>query len=117
MAGKNDRVPRPRAPSGWHFKFRDKAAADGWDDLCRQLENGAAAAWDDITADPRSMARPDRQHRLKGDLGSVEVKGVAREQWQFEVSGAARVWYAIDEDEKTVWMTAASVGHPKKTDR
>jgi hypothetical protein len=45
------------------------------------------------------------------------VKGVVREQWQCEVSGAARVWYAVDDDDQTVWLIAASVAHPRKTDR
>ena len=117
MAGKGDRVPRPIGTTGWAFRFRDKAAADGWDDLSTQLTGATATAWDHVTSDPRSGSRPTRQHRLKGDLGSIEVKGVQREQWQYEVSGAARIWYAIDDDARTIWLTAASVGHPKKTDR
>ncbi len=59
---------------------------------------------------------PTRQHRLAGKLGSIDVKGTAREQWQYEVSGATRIWYAIDDDDETIWLTAASVGHPKRTE-
>ncbi len=116
MAGRNDRVPRPRAVSGWRFKFRDRNAADGWDDLCSQLESATATAWDHITSEPRSTSRSTRQHRLAGKLGSIDVKGTAREQWQYEVSGAARIWYAIDDDDNTIWLIDASVGHPKRTE-
>jgi hypothetical protein len=38
------------------------------------------------------------------------------EQWQYEVTGAGRTWYCIDDRRKTVWMTAASVGHPKASE-
>jgi hypothetical protein len=57
---------------------------------------------------------PPRQHPLKGSLGSRLVDGTEMEQWQFEVTGG-RIWYCIDDDRTTVWMTMASVGHPKAT--
>ena len=38
------------------------------------------------------------------------------EQWQYEVTGAGRVWYCPDPPERTVWLTDASVGHPKATE-
>ena len=58
-----------------------------------------------------------RHHRLKGDLASVQVKGVVREQWQYEVTGGNRIWYAIDDASTTLWITQAGPGHPRKTDR
>jgi len=38
------------------------------------------------------------------------------EQWQYEVTGAGRLWYAIDDARRTAWLTHASVGHPKNTE-
>lgn len=35
---------------------------------------------------------------------------------QLEVTGAGRVWYAIDDERRTVVLTLANVGHPKSTD-
>jgi hypothetical protein len=44
------------------------------------------------------------------------VNGHDLEQWQFEVTGGGRIWYSIDDAARTVWMTDASVGHPKATE-
>lgn len=71
-------------------------------------------AWERITLDPRT--HDARQHPLRGTLGRRTVNGRQLEQWQFEVTGAGRIWYAIDDGARVVWMTDASVGHPKATD-
>ncbi|MGD9751240.1 MAG: hypothetical protein AB7W59_09615 [Acidimicrobiia bacterium] len=44
------------------------------------------------------------------------MNGVDLEQWQFEVTAGGRLWYCIDDDAKTVWLTDAHVGHPKSTE-
>ena len=75
---------------------------------------GARAAWEKITADPRT--RTDRQHPLKGSLGTRTVNGDDMEQWQYEVTGGGRLWYVIDDKNKTVWLTEAMPGHPKATE-
>jgi hypothetical protein len=36
------------------------------------------------------------------------------EQWQY--AGGGRLWYVIDDDKSTVWLTEASPGHPKATE-
>ena len=74
----------------------------------------ARRAWDRITADPRD--RDDRQHPLKGSLGSRIVNGLRLEQWQFEVTAGGHIWFCIGDEARTVWMTDASVGHPKATE-
>lgn len=71
-------------------------------------------AWDRITADPRQ--RDNRQHPLKGTLGSRVVNGEALEQWQYEVTGAGRLWYCIDDARNVVWLMEAATGHPKSTE-
>jgi len=38
------------------------------------------------------------------------------EQWQYEVTAAGRLWYCIDDEQRTVWLTDAHVGHPKATE-
>jgi hypothetical protein len=60
--------------------------------------------------------RNERQHPLKGGLGRRSVGGRDLEQWQLEITGAGRVWYAIDDERRTVTLTFASVGHPKATE-
>ncbi|MEK6721356.1 MAG: hypothetical protein AABZ33_11910 [Chloroflexota bacterium] len=53
---------------------------------------------------------------MKGELGARSIGGRTLEQWQLEVTGAGRLWYAIDDDRRTVILTLASVGHPKSTE-
>lgn len=48
--------------------------------------------------------------------GIVKVGDTPLEQWQYEVTGGGRIWYAIDDDARTLWITRAGAGHPKQTD-
>ena len=114
MAGRNDRVPRPVAPSGWTFKFASRDAAEGYEQVITAFPGPTCTAWDAIVSQPRAVS--DRQHRLRGSLGSRQIRGLQLEQWQYEVSGASRLWYAIDDELKTIWLVMASVGHPKATE-
>ncbi len=59
-----------------------------------------------------SPSNPGRDRQL----GVVKVGGATLEQWQYEVSGAGRIWYAIDDNTRTLWITRAGAGHPKQTD-
>jgi hypothetical protein len=38
------------------------------------------------------------------------------EQWQYEVTGAGRIWYCPDDALHVVFITKASTGHPGETD-
>jgi hypothetical protein len=112
--GKGDEV---RRPTGWVIRLIDRQAARGWQALLARAPENLDRAWVAITADPRSRDNPSRQHRLKYDLTSVKVDGVVLEQWQYEVTGGGRIWFAIDDERRTLWITQAGTGHPKKTDK
>ncbi|MFE2035868.1 hypothetical protein ACFXBB_21940 [Streptomyces scopuliridis] len=43
-------------------------------------------------------------------------KGQTLERWQYEVTGSGRIWYLLDSDNQTAWVTYAGTGHPKATD-
>ena len=47
--------------------------------------------------------------------GTVVGVGTPLEQWQYEVAGGGRVWYAISDADSTVWITKASARHPNET--
>jgi hypothetical protein len=114
MPKRRERVAPPAAAGGWEFRFATSDAVKGWEQICSAAPANARRAWDRITTDPRD--RDDRQHPLKGSLGTRTVNGHDLEQWQFEVTGGGRIWYSIDDAARTVWMTDASVGHPKATE-
>ncbi|WP_344662996.1 hypothetical protein [Catenulispora subtropica] len=92
----------------------DRRAALGWRNLLSQALDSLDRAWVAITADPRGVS--GRQRRLEGSLGLVKIHGADREQWQYEVTSGGRIWYAIDDDRRTLWITHAGTGHPKQTD-
>lgn len=111
---RRERVAPPPTTGGWDLRYGTSDAAKGWDKVWAAAPGNARIAWEKITSDPRD--RTDRQHPLKGSLGTRIVNGTDMEQWQYEVTGAGRVWYAIDDDHRTVWLTEATTGHPKATE-
>ena len=114
MANRKVRVAPPPATGGWDFRFATNDAVKGSEQICSAAASNARTAWEQITSDPLHM--DTRQHRLRGSLGDRAVNGVEMEQWQYEVTAGGRVWYFIDDDRRTVWMTDASVDHPKATE-
>jgi mRNA-degrading endonuclease RelE of RelBE toxin-antitoxin system len=113
---RGDRAAPPPIGGEYDVRFATSQAAQGWDELDRQARASLRRAFDALRADPRSRSNPERQHRLRGDLGTAHWKGVLLERWQFEVTGAGRIWYLIDDERRTVLVTYAGNGHPKATE-
>jgi hypothetical protein len=63
------------------------------------------------------MNNPSRQHRLKGTLSSIKIGTAELEQWQYEITAGGRLWYSIGDEERTIYITKASIGHPGVTDK
>jgi hypothetical protein len=111
MTGRGEELARPRP---WAVRAADRQAYMGWQHLLKQVPENLDRAWVAITGEPR---RSDpRQHPLKGALGAVKVAGALLEQWQYEVTGGGRIWYAVDDENRTLWITRAGTGHPKRTE-
>lgn len=111
-AKRGDRVAPPAGPGQWEIKFDNTPAAKGWDELCRQAPGNTAKAWDAIRVEPRPFPETTRHQRLKHKLATVD----GLEQWQYEVTAAARIWYLVDAEKNTLWIRHAGTGHPKATD-
>lgn len=114
MPKRRERVAPPPAKDDWDFRFGTSEAAKGWERVCAAAPGSARVAWEKLTSDPRE--RTDRQHPLKGTLGTRTVNGEDMEQWQYEVTGGGRLWYCIDGKKRIVWLTGAMPGHPKATE-
>lgn len=114
MTRRGEAIERPRP---WTVRAADRSGrgVDGWDKLVARFPEAADRAFVAVTSDPRRT--DERQHRLKGALTLVSVAGKDLEQWQYEVLAAGRLFYAIDDEARALWVTAASIGHPKETDR
>lgn len=104
-----------RHPSGWVLRYVDRKVAVGWRNVIQQAPENAGEAWEQIISDPRRTTQ--RQHQLKGSLRTGMYGGRVLEQWQYEVTGAGRLWYLIDDEDLTLWLVHASTGHPKATER
>ena len=111
MTGRGAEIPRPRP---WTVRAADRQAYQGWQRLLTVVPDNLDRAWVALTNDPHQIDQ--RQHPLKGALGVVKVGGATLEQWQYEITGGGRIWYAIDDDARTLWITRAGAGHPKQTD-
>lgn len=111
MSGRGEELDRPNP---WLVRAADRQAFRGWQQLLTEAAENLDRAWVAITSDPRHIDQ--RQHPLKGALGVVKVGGASLEQWQYEVTGGGRLWYAIDDENRTLWITQAGTGHPKQTD-
>ncbi|MEH1055728.1 hypothetical protein V6U89_11015 [Micromonospora sp. CPCC 206171] len=113
---RGDRAAPPALAGEYELRFAESAAADGWEQLARQAPANLRRAYDALRADPRSRTSPERQHRLKGSLATASWKGQELERWQYEVTGGGRIWYLIDDERRTVWLTYAGTGHPRATE-
>jgi hypothetical protein len=109
-------VAPPRRPGGWEARFATSEAAKGWEELCRTARSNTWEAWIVLTERPILPETSARQHRLRGQLGSHEVKETMLEQWQYEVTSGGRIWYCPDPQAQVVWIVAARTGHPKVTE-
>lgn len=108
-------APPPR-PGGYSVRFGSTDAAKGWEELCRTATSNAWDVWVVLSEHPTAVVNPNRQHLLKGELRRHTHDGVVFDQWQYEVTSSGRIWYVVDEERKTVWVTRAGTGHPKLTD-
>ena len=113
---RGDRAAPPPGVDEYALRFENSGAADGWELLCKQAPGNTRAAWVAITTDPSPRLSTPRRHRLKRELAAVTFRGRRLDQWQYEVTGAGRIWYLVDEEGRTCWITFASPGHPGATD-
>jgi hypothetical protein len=70
----------PPAPAEYDLRFASNDAAAGWEHLAAHAPGNLRRAFDTIRADPRSRSSPDRQHKLKGALGTGTWKGETLER-------------------------------------
>lgn len=113
MAAKRT-VERPTKKSEYVLQHAERSCEVGWTALCASQRNGCADLFDRLTIDPRHVVNPDRQHRLKGRLSTAIVGGTELDQWQYEMAKGARVWYVIDHESKTVFLTRVATAHPNQ---
>jgi hypothetical protein len=116
VSARGSRVPAPPIGGEWDLRFATKKAATNWEQLCNTAAGNCAAMHAQLRSDPRQASNPSRHHRLRGELATGKHGGHDFEQWQYEITGAGRVWFLIDDATHKVWLTLVEPGHPSKTD-
>lgn len=127
MTKRGARLTRPVPSDEWELVAITTEAAKGWAQLEATEPNALARAYDQLTHDPTQHS--SRQHRMKGHYATGTYEGRTIERWQYEVSGASRIWYFVDaldaatphrkkgpRQRKRVLVEMVSVGHPKGTE-
>ncbi len=113
---RGDRVAPPASADEWEVRFGNGDAAKGWEELCQQAPTNTRNAWRDMRSNPAPSQPTPRHHQLKGKLAHGEHRGHTMPCWQIEVTSGGRIWYLLDTDKRTVWVTFASTAHPRPTD-
>ncbi len=113
---RGDRVAPPAGRGEWELRFATSEAARGWEALCQQSPANTATAWQELRSRSLLPVPTSRHHQLKGRLAYAAHRCVEMEQWQYEVTGAGRIWYLVDSVNHTLWLKYASAGHPKATE-
>lgn len=114
---RGDRAAPPRVGQEYDIRFDNAESAKGWEELASCAPANLRRAFEGIRDAPRPNPPTERHHRLRGSLATAARRGDILEQWQYEVTGAGRLWYLVDDATRTVWVTYAGPGHPKATDR
>ncbi|MGI9062381.1 MAG: hypothetical protein ACR2FQ_00965 [Pseudonocardiaceae bacterium] len=113
---RGERVTPPASAHEWEVRFGTGDAAKGWDELCRQAPGTTRGAWLEMRSNPAPSLATPRHHQLKSQLVFGQYGGRSMPCWQIEVTGGGRIWYLLDTEKRTVWVTFASTAHPKATE-
>ena len=100
----------PPGHDEWSLRFARNEAAKGWEELCRHAPGNTLAAWHAMRRNPAPPVASPRHHRLLHELATGVMKGLILDRWQIEVTGAGRVWYLVDREDRTVWLEHAGPG-------
>ncbi|MGI6876085.1 hypothetical protein [Amycolatopsis sp. 3B14] len=116
---RGDPVAPPAIGGEWEIRFGTTEAVKGRHELEAAARGNLRKAWETMRTDPGpGPGKPtSRHHQLKGVLAHGTHQGRSLPRWQLEVTGAARVWYLLDEPRRTVWVQHAGVGHSEQTDQ
>lgn len=114
LLGASPYLRRPSGPRDTTSKFafdvrsKNRSTEKDWDALCAAYRNNARRCFDHLAMTPRD--RPIDEGRV------TELKGRLAGVLQYEVGGAARVWYRVYDESRVVVVESVGIGHPKETE-
>lgn len=109
---------RERAPElPWIVLFGTRKAKKDWELAFRQAPQLFTEELKRLQLRPIDRSQnPRRTAPLRFELAHRRIGSKSLPQWQHELTSAGRIWYCIDQDERTVWITKVSLRHPKETE-
>lgn len=110
---RGQQIPPPPTEDQWDLRYATKESL-AFAEMEKQFPGNSAEAKARLKAAPAT--RTDVQKRLRGTLGTRTIGGVEMEQWQYDISSGARLWYCVDPGKRVVWLTLAATGHPRATE-
>jgi len=109
-----ERPSGPRNPLGkftYMVRGRNRSIETTWDKLCASSAGPARRCFDHLARTPKDS--PIDYGRVTPlDRGRYAGTGL----YQYEVTGAGRVWYKVDEQRRIVRVYRVDIGHPKETE-
>lgn len=109
---RGQRAPPPPAEDEWDLRYATKESL-AFTEIKTQFSGTCAKAKARLKVAPTT--RSAVQKPLRGTLAQRSVGGVQMQQWQFDISSGARLWYCVDPNRSIVWLTLAATGHPSAT--
>jgi hypothetical protein len=113
VAARRADVARPVRTTEYTIVFGTRSAELGWRDLVATQRNAVVAAWERLTTAPTTEDLAC--HALRGELGVVTHSGRTWVRRQLELKRGARLWYTVDDDDRTVHLLAVHTHHPNAT--
>lgn len=110
---RGQRLPPPPKEGEWDLRYATKESL-AFAEMEKQFPGNTAEAKARLKTAPTT--RTDVQKPLRGTLGTRRIGGVEMDQWQYDISSGARLWYCVDPDKRIVWLTLAAMGHPRATE-
>lgn len=107
----------PRSKSKWRVLHASRRSKKEWRRAADSMPDLMAAEKRRLETRPTDRsANPRRTAQLKGKLKDRLIGDKRLPQWQHEITGAGRIWYCVDKEQRVVWVTKVSLSHPKETD-
>ena len=106
----------PPPPAEWTVKPASRAALRGWEEVAEAEPDLMRVVKERLRTRPLDRSdNPNRTHRLKPPLDLGRVGDLKLPQWQHEMTASGRIWYCVDADTRTVWVTKVSLEPPRET--
>lgn len=62
------------------------------------------------------LAESPLERLPSGRCGPLRGAFAAKKWWQYEITGAGRVWYSVDEAAREVTVIRVTLAHPRETE-